>query len=69
MGNLSVAQYRLYLVGVGARLQPAEVLDSADDATAVAHAQRRLTPGQAAELWAGGRLVGRFSKLGVFTAG
>lgn len=63
-----LAQYRLYLVGEGDRLQPAAVLSSRDDAGAVAQAEDRLRRGQAAELWAGGRLVGRFSKLGVFTA-
>jgi hypothetical protein len=51
------------------RLQPAEILDVADDAQAVALAARALTPGQGAELWHGGRLVGRFSRLGVYTAG
>jgi hypothetical protein len=64
-----VAQYRFYIVGEKDRLRPAEALDCADDVEAVQAASRHLVLGNAAELWDAGRLVGRFSKLGVFTPG
>jgi hypothetical protein len=60
-------QYRLYTVGPADRLEPAATFDSAGDADAVARAAQRRQEGRAAELWSGGRRVGRFSKLGVFT--
>ena len=58
--------YRLYTVGPGGRLQLRRTFDSPDDEAAVEEARGH---GEAAELWHGGRLVGRLSKLGVFTGG
>jgi hypothetical protein len=61
-----VASYRLYRIGPNERLLPPEVLACRSDAEAAAVAARMLA-GRAGELWLGGRLVGRFSKLGVFS--
>ena len=61
--------YRLYLVSPSGRLQLSRTFESAGDEAAVAQARELTADGQAAELWDGGRLVGRLSKLGVFTAG
>ena len=66
-GDSALPVYRFYRLDPRDRLQPAEILDVADDAEAVAMAARSLIAGQGAELWHGGRLVGRFSKLGVYT--
>jgi hypothetical protein len=63
-----VTEYRLYRVGAGERLQLAAVFHAADDAQAARLAGGRLDVGQAAELWEGGRLVGRFSKIGSFSS-
>lgn len=60
-------QYRFYIVGPADRLEPVDTFHSPSDDEAVASAAARRADGQAAELWQGGRLVGRFSKLGVFT--
>jgi len=62
-----VPSYRLYRNGPQQRLLPAEPLVGLDDQDAAAVAARRLAAGQGGELWDGGRLVGRFSKDGVFT--
>lgn len=63
-----MATYRIYRVATGGRLQLGESFEAADDAEAVRLAGD-LRGGQAVELWEGGRLVGRISKLGVFTPG
>lgn len=62
----SVASYTIYVVAPGGRLQLGGRFECTDDAAAIdlAPVTRR---GEAIELWEGGRLVGRFSKLGVFT--
>lgn len=60
-------QYRFYRVGPTDRLEPVEVFHSPNDADAVESAAHLRLAGQAAELWSDGRLVGRFSKLGVFS--
>jgi hypothetical protein len=60
-----LATYRIYHVGGGGRLRLGEAFQAADDAEAVAGARVRAR-GQAAELWQGGRLVGRFDKAGAF---
>jgi hypothetical protein len=59
--------YRLYTVCPNGRLQLSRTLECADDEAALQQA-RAGVDGQAAELWHGGRLVGRFSKLGIFTS-
>jgi len=64
-----VPSYRIYRVSGGGRLTLGETFHAGDDGAAVAHAQALLRPGAPGELWCGGRLVGRFSKLGVFTPG
>lgn len=62
-----MASYRIYYLAAGGRLQLGENLDCADDAQAIQRALEISGDGRAGELWEGGRLVGRFSKLGVFT--
>jgi hypothetical protein len=64
-----VKSYRIYLVGRDGRLQLGEAFEAADDAAAAARALELAQSGQAAELWAGGRIVGKVSQEGVFTRG
>jgi hypothetical protein len=59
----------MYLVGAAGRLKLGDAFHAADDGAAVETARQRLPAGQAAELWAGGRIVGRFSRTGSFSAG
>lgn len=61
--------YRIYRLTAGGRLALGETFNAADDEAAVAQAQALHRPGTAAELWCGGRIVGRLSKLGVFAPG
>jgi hypothetical protein len=61
--------YRIYLVGAAGRLRLGDVLQADDDAAAIAAARAALPAGQAAELWQGGRIVGRFSRSGAFAPG
>jgi hypothetical protein len=61
-----VFSYRLYRIGPNARLLPPEIVVGKDDGEAL-EAAARLLDGHAGELWRGGRLLGAFSKLGVFT--
>ena len=58
--------YRVYLHDPRGRLGVGPTFDAGDDAAAVSEA-RGLVAGQSAELWNSGRLIGRFSKDGVFT--
>ena len=51
------------------QLQQAESFRAPDDAAAVAKARACHLSGHAMELWDGGRLVGRFSRLGDYTPG
>lgn len=60
--------FRIFHVGVGGRLRLGKTFPATSDADAAAQARALLSPGQAAELWEGGRLVGRFSKTHEFTA-
>jgi hypothetical protein len=62
-----VSAYRIYYLGAAGRLQLGETLHCASDAEAIQQALEISGDGRAGELWDGGRLVGRFSKLGVFT--
>lgn len=64
-----MTSYRIYRLGGDGRLTLGDTFNASSDAEAIAHAQEMHRAGTAAELWAGGRIVGRFSKLGVFTAG
>lgn len=61
--------YRIYHVGTGGRLRLGDTLRAASDDEAVASARPRLAPGQPAELWRGGRMVGRFSHTHEFLPG
>lgn len=67
--GVAVASYRIYRVGDGGRLTLGEQFHAGGDAEAVEHARPLLASGMPGELWCGGRLVGRFSKLGLFTPG
>ena len=60
--------YRIYHVGNDGRLRVGATFPAEDDADAVARAARQLTRGQAAELWEGGRPVGRFTRDHEFVA-
>ncbi|RAK58755.1 hypothetical protein DJ021_02525 [Phenylobacterium hankyongense] len=62
-----MASYRIYYVGAGGRLRLDRDMDCAGDREAVEKLLDRRADGRAGELWNGGRLVGRFSKLGLFT--
>jgi hypothetical protein len=68
MGVQALSVYRFYRIDARDRLQPAEVIDADSDGAAVAFAARLLTPALGGEQWCGARLVGRFSKLGLYTA-
>lgn len=59
--------YRIYRVAAGGRLVLGEAFHGSSDAEAIRRGQVLQEPGTAAELWDGGRLVGRFSKQGAFT--
>jgi len=61
--------YRIYLVGRDGRLQLGAAFEAADDKAAEVRALALAQKGQAAELWAGGRLVGKVSKEGEFSRG
>lgn len=68
-GDFGLGAYRIYRIADGGRLVVGEAFDAKDDGEALERA-KRLHDGKAPlELWAGGRLVGRLSKLGLFTAG
>lgn len=60
--------FRIFHVGVGGRLRLGQPFPAESDQDAAEQARAMLTPGQAAELWEGGRLVGRFSKTHEFSA-
>jgi hypothetical protein len=62
-----VKTYRIYLADTSGRLRVRLVFTCADDRTAVIRAQELEPQDAAKELWQGGRLVGRISKLGAFT--
>ncbi|WP_156466928.1 MULTISPECIES: hypothetical protein [unclassified Phenylobacterium] len=61
--------YRIYHVGPGGRLRVGDTIHAAGDDDAVIKAHPLLSPGEAAELWQGGRLVGRFSRTREFAPG
>lgn len=61
--------YRVYHVGSDGRLTVGETFSASADAEAVTRARPQLVHARAAELWQGGRLVGRFSKAHEFTPG
>ena len=59
--------YRIYHVGSGGRPRLGESYQASEDREAVAKARSLLARGQKAELWQGGRIVGRFSDAHEFT--
>lgn len=59
--------YRIYIVGPDRRLQLGEAFEAVDDAHAAARAEAYGGKGRVAELWEGGRLVGRVGERGGFT--
>ena len=65
----SVASYRIYRVEPGGRLQLGEAFTASDDQSAVERARSLHDAQREAELWAGGRLIGHFTKYGAFSAG
>jgi hypothetical protein len=60
--------YRIYLVNPDGRLQLGAGFDAPDDAEAIDRAPGLYDKGHVAELWQGGRLVGRFLAQGLFVA-
>jgi hypothetical protein len=61
--------YRIYIVGPDGRLQLGQAFEAQDDTIAGARAEAHAVRGRIAELWEGGRMVGKVSKHGVFTHG
>ena len=61
--------YRIYHVGSGGRLRLGDPFQASSDEEAVARARPLLGPAQPAELWQGGRMVGRFARDHAFTRG
>ena len=59
--------YRIYHVATGGRLRLGDLFQAANDEAAIASAGGLLMRGEPAELWEGGRLVGRFSAQGAYT--
>lgn len=57
----------MYHVGDGGRLRLGENFQASDDVAAAEKARLLRLAGEAAELWEGGRIVGKFSKSGVYT--
>ena len=51
--------YRIYIVGLDGRLQLGQGFEAVDDKAAGRRAEALAAKGQAAELWEGGRMVGR----------
>ncbi|MDB5426188.1 MAG: hypothetical protein JWP28_440 [Phenylobacterium sp.] len=68
-GGGRVKAYRIYIVGSDGRLQLGQAFEAPDDRTAGALAELAAVRGQIAELWEGGRMVGRVSTRGVFNIG
>lgn len=68
-GADEVKSYRIYIVGSDGRLQLGQAFDATDDVAAGRRAEVVAVRGQVAELWEGGRMVGRVTTDGVFGAG
>ncbi len=68
-GAGALQSYRIYHVGPGGRLRVGDTVLAAGDDDAVIKARPLLSPGEAAELWQGGRRAGRFSKAHQFDPG
>lgn len=61
--------YRIYIVGSDGRLQLGQAFEAPDDKAAGEQAAAAAVRGLVAELWEGGRMVGRVTPDGVFGAG
>ncbi len=59
--------YRIYVVAAGGRLQLGVTFEARDDGEAAWRVEQLAPAGRAAELWEGGRLVGRLGKDGAFS--
>jgi hypothetical protein len=68
-GAEELKSYRVYILEPDGRLQLGQAFEAADDGAAGGQAARAAEPGKVAELWEGGRIVGKVSAAGVFTAG
>jgi hypothetical protein len=68
-GADDVKAYRIYIVGSDGRLQLGHAFEATDDLIAGARAETHAARGQVAELWEGGRMVGRVTSDGVFSTG
>jgi hypothetical protein len=64
-----VKSYRIYIVDPDGRLHLGQAFEAVDDRAAGALAESAAQKGRTAELWEGGRMVGRVSEAGTFTAG
>jgi hypothetical protein len=64
-----VKAYRIYIIGSDGRLQLGHAFEALDDVVAAGRAKSHAARGQVAELWEGGRMVGRVSEDGVFITG
>ena len=61
--------YRIYHVGPDGRLRLGDQFHAPHDEAAVVSAGGLVLKGQPAELWEGGRMIGRFSGRGDFRQG
>jgi hypothetical protein len=64
-----VKAYRIYIVDPDGRLQLGQAFEATDDKAAAERALGAASKGHVAELWEGGRIVGRVSEHGVFEPG
>jgi hypothetical protein len=63
-GLRALQSYRIYHVVDGGRLRLGDAFQAPDDDLAIEKARLLRVSGGAAELWQGGRILGRFSKSG-----
>jgi len=68
-GARRVKSYRIYIVDPDGRLQLGQAFEAADDEAAGRRARGVAQRGRTAELWEGGRIVGRVCEDGDFTLG
>jgi hypothetical protein len=61
--------YRIYIVDPDGRLQLGQAFEAVDDEAAAERAIGAAVKGRTAELWEGGRIVGRVTDSGVFEPG
>jgi hypothetical protein len=68
-GGGRVKSYRIYIVDPDGRLQLGQAFEATDDGIAGDLAKSFARRGRTAELWEGGRIVGRVSPDGDYTSG